>query len=371
MMRRLAVIATVPVMLLGGCSEQSERASQSGETVLGQDDTEPLTSAQIRLRATVNWLGAHFKGRPGIAIRDLQSGWTTGYDDRTPMPQQSVSKLWVALAVLDRADRGEIALDEDVTVTRDDLTVFHQPLRKLVLARGSFTTSYSDLLERALTESDNTANDVLLSHAGGPEAIRGVLAAKGLTGIRFGPGERLLQSSIAGLEWRPQYSLGKSFFYAREDVPDAVHREAFEAYLADPVDGASAHAVADALARLQSGTLLSGKSTRMLLEILGRTKSGPKRLKGGLPEGWSILHKTGTGQVLEQVHSAYNDVGILTAPSGRKYAVAILIGRTAIPVPERMDFMHRVVGAIAEYEAAIASRGGNAGAVTEPSASES
>ena len=47
--------------------------------------------------------------------------------------------------------------------------------------------------------------------------------------------------------------------------------------------------------------------------------------------------------------AGYNDVGILTAPDGSRYAVAVMIGRTARPVPERMEMMHDVVGAVVEY----------------------
>ena len=356
------LLAITVTLLLAACSREASQAGVAGEATIEPvhaEDTEPLSAEQIRLRATVNWLGAGFAGRVGVAVRDLQDGWTTGFNERAQMPQQSVSKLWVALAVLDRADRGELDLSFKVIVGRDDLTVFHQPIRKLVLRHGSFTTTYDDLLRRALAESDNTANDVLLRQAGGPDAIRELLASKELGGIRFGPGERELQSAIAGFEWLPEFSYGKTFFYVRDDVPDAVRRKAFEGYLADPADGASALAVVNALARLHAGELLSELSTRKLLDILGQTKSGPRRLKGGLPPGWSILHKTGTGQVLGPVHSAYNDVGILTAPSGRSYAVAVLIGQTAIPVPDRMEFMHRVITAVVQYEEtrAVAVRG--------------
>jgi len=358
-MRLGAVWAGLPLALawpmLGACSQHpAQKAGSDRETRAERQKSqmEPLTAQQVRLKASVDRLGAHFAGKVGIAVKDLQDGWSTGFDEKVMLPQQSVSKLWVAITALDQADRGEIDLSSPVVVTRKDLTVFHQPIRELAKRPGGFATTLDDLLVQALTRSDNTANDVLLHHVGGPDAVRTMLAKKGLKGIRFGPGEILLQSSIAGLSWKPEYSLGRAFFYAREAVPEAKRRKAFEGYLADPVDGASARAVVDALARLHAGKLLSPASTQKLLGILHRTKSGPNRLKGGVPPGWSVAHKTGTGQVLGPVHSGYNDVGILTAPSGRSYAVAVMIGRTQIPVPERMEFMHRIDAAIVEYEGA-------------------
>src|SRR5690606_35027135 len=223
---------------------------------------------------------------------------------------------------------------------------FHQPIRNEVQRRGAYTTTVADLMERAVIESDNTANDALLDRVGGPEAVRRFLERHDLGAIRFGPGEREMQSAIAGLEWRQGYSAGRTFYEARDRVPDGVRKRAFEAYVADPVDGAAPAAIAEALARLARGELVSGRSTEFLLDLLERAKSDPNRLKGGLPPGWGIGHKTGTGQVWRAEQSGYNDVGILTAPGGDRYAVAVMIARTAQPVPARMAMMHEVVRAV-------------------------
>jgi beta-lactamase class A len=86
---------------------------------------------------------------------------------------------------------------------------------------------------------------------------------------------------------------------------------------------------------------------------MGNTKTGANRLKGGLRPGWSLSHKTGTGQVLGSVQAGYNDIGILTAPDGRSYAVAVMIKRTSTPLPTRMALMNNVVRAVIDsHEAA-------------------
>ena len=265
-------------------------------------------------------------------------------------PQQSVSKLWVALAVLEQVDRGELDLSTQVTLRPDDLTLFYQPIRPLVLRDGGYTTTLGDLLERAIARSDNTANDFLLWHIGGPQVVRSVLRNKGLHGIRFGPGERALQSEIAGLEWKQEYSRGRGFFRARREVPAERRRAAFEDYVEDPMDGATPIGMAEALARLKQGDLLSASSTERLLSIMSRTKSGPQRLKGGLQGGWSIGHKTGTGQEFQGSQAGYNDVGLLTSPAGRTYSVAVLIGRTDRSTPTKMNLMQDVTAAIIDYD---------------------
>ena len=167
--------------------------------------------------------------------------------------------------------------------------------------------------------------------------------------IRFGPGERLLQSGIAGLDWRQEYSLGTRFYAARDMVPMAKRKAALDFYLANPIDGASPEAIVRALARLAKGELLSPASTRLILGIMSRTSSGPNRMKAGVPAGWRFLHKTGTGQILSPVSTGYNDIGIMTAPDGTRYALAIMMGSTTASIPQRMGFMQFVSRTTAIY----------------------
>ena len=307
--------------------------------------------ARRGLDARIRSLGQSFDGDVGIAVKDLQSGFASHFDGASHFPQQSVSKFWVALTALDRADRGELSIHSPVTVTKADLTLFNQPIAQMIGANG-YTTTLDELMRRAMQQSDNTCNDFVLWRAGGPDAVRDFLQRKGISGIRFGPGERVMQSRIAGMEWKP-YMVGSAFYAARNAVPAGVRRAAFESYVSDPVDGATPLGVVDALAKLKKGELLSPISTQRLLGIMSNTKTGPQRLKGGLAPGWSLAHKTGTGQVLGATQSGYNDIGIITAPDGRSYSVAVLIRRTATPIPTRMALMQNVTRATIDYSRQI------------------
>src|SRR3546814_13748219 len=101
-------------------------------------------------------------------------------------------------------------------------------------------------------------------------------------------------------------------------------------------------AIASALTRLARGTLLSPDSTEYLLDVMSRTRSGPRRLKAGLPAGWQFLHKTGTGQDYKGSPAGDNDIGIATAPDGTGYAIAVLLGDHRAPVPAPRGLMQRV-----------------------------
>jgi beta-lactamase class A len=317
--------------------------------------------AQRLLETRIDELGRGFDGEVGIAVREIDSDWTTSWNGERLFPQQSVSKFWVALTAFQAADAGRLDLSQRVTVRREDLTLFHQPIAALVDADG-YTTTLENLIFRALTQSDNTCNDFVLRRAGGPEAVRAMLERSRIEDVRFGPGERLMQSQIAGLQWQPSYSVGRAFYQARSNVPLERRRTAFQRYVADPIDGAAPEAIVEALARLQRGELLSERSTARMLSIMSQTRTGRQRLTGGLAPGWRIAHKTGTGQVLGAVQAGYNDIGILTAPNGRSYAVAVMIGRTSVPIPRRMELMQDVTRAVIAYHDSTAF--GGAGAIT-------
>ena len=356
---RLA-LALITSMLLAACSSAPPPPVQKAPppvvkpVIIYKPSPPPVvvqpkvSAAPEALEAQITDLWRNFPGRTGVAVLAIDGNWTLSKRGEELFPQQSVSKLWVAMTVLDQVDRGKLKLDQIVRITRDDLAVFHQPIRERVLANGEVRETVLNLLELAITKSDNTANDSLLRTAGGPEAVRDFVTRKGLGKIRFGPGERKLQSGIAGMEWQQDFAIGRNFETARAKLSYDERKAALDRYLADPVDGASPLAIVNALGELGKGSLLSPASTRLLMAMMERTSSGPNRLKAGVPAGWRFGHKTGTGQQLAGVSTGYNDIGIMTAPDGKRYAVAVMMGDTTSSIPQRMEMMQGVSRAVAD-----------------------
>lgn len=310
----------------------------------------PAPPAPSALVSSLDAVTRGFTGVFGVAVTSIDQGWTaTSAAATRRMPQQSVSKLWVAMTLMDQVDQGRISLDQPITITRADFTLFHQPVAALVKGDRGYTATVAEIVRRAMQMSDNTCNDKLLRLVGGPQAVRDFIARKQLGAIRFGPGEKLLQAGTAGLEWKPEYSMGNAFAVARSRLTPAVRLAAYEAYVKDPPDGAAPAAIADALARLKRGDLLSPASTDWLIRTMEAAKTGKARVRGGLPTGWLYAHKTGTGQDLGSRTAGFNDVGILTAPDGRSYAVAVMIGDTQRPVRERQRLMQAVAQVIVAY----------------------
>jgi beta-lactamase class A len=127
------------------------------------------------------------------------------------------------------------------------------------------------------------------------------------------------------MPWKQSYSLGNAFWDARAALPMKTRTAAFNQYLASPYDGASPHAIASALAALRKGELLKPATSQKLLSIMGQTRTGGMRVKAALAPGWDWNHKTGTGQELQGRIAGLNDIGLLTAPDGSVYAMAIMV----------------------------------------------
>ncbi|HEX5378512.1 MAG TPA: serine hydrolase [Phenylobacterium sp.] len=307
----------------------------------------PLVPGPAALQRRLEELAAAYGEPVGVAVADVSEGWVTSVQGDAPFPQQSVSKLWVAITAMQAIDEGRMALDQTVLLTPQDRSVFNQPISYQITETG-YATTVRDLLRRALIQSDNAANDKLMSLVGGPDAIRELLHGKALDGIKLAEDEKHLQAHISGLVWTPDLSPYGAFDAARSRLAPEVREAAMQAYLADPYDGATPVGIVSALAALKRGELLSRESTDVILETMAKARTGPRRLKGGLPADWSIAHKTGTGQDYRGSSIGINDVGLITAPDGRTYAVAVMLQRTHKSTPYRLEFMQAVTRAVVE-----------------------
>ena len=299
------------------------------------------------LAARIQALGSSFDGHAGIAVMDLADGGVVAWNGDERFPQESVAKLWTVIATLDAVDAGRMQVDEAALLTPADLSVFHEPLEARV-GRHGYRTFVAELVRTAIVDSDNAANDFLVRRLGGTRAVQDAMRHKGVRGLAAGVQQRELQAHIAGLSWRPELDGGQRLEAARSRLDPAVREAAMRRYLADPEDGATPLATVRALAALNAGRLLSPDSTSRLLRLMHSTVHGEERLKGGLERGWTLAHKTGTGQHLGSLHTGTNDVGILTAPDGHAYAAAVFVGSSPEPLIVREGLMRRVAEVIVE-----------------------
>jgi beta-lactamase class A len=231
-------------------------------------------------------------GRMGVCAQAVEGGAAQSLNGSEPFPMQSVYKLPIAMAVLDLADRKTLSLTETVPLRPVDVAGvhFHSPLAERY-PQGGVDLSIRDLIRAAIVDSDGVASDLLYARAGGGARITAYVRGLGITDIAVVATER----EMAG-DQMVQY---KNF--------------------------ATPCAAVALLRALDAGRRLSPASRELLLKDLADSTPGPNRIKGRLPEGTPVAHKTGTDATRNGLTRATNDIGIVTLPGGRHLAVAVFV----------------------------------------------
>jgi beta-lactamase class A len=264
---------------------------------------------------------------------------------------QSVVKLPVAIAILKLIDEGKISLDQAVVVGPDQYAPAWSPLRDS-LQGGTRSVSVRELLERSVGESDNTAVDVLIALAGGAGRIQEIVNGLSIRGVRVDRTERELQAECEGIEkFRLEMALPAAYDAARAGVPEEKKRAAIERYLRDERDTATPKGMTHLLRELHGNKLISRSSTELLLKIMTESPTGAKRIKAGLPAGWRLAHKTGTGGDVLGINTATNDVGLAIGPAGECVAISIFVAGSKAPLEAREALMREIATAAVQPSA--------------------
>jgi beta-lactamase class A len=287
-------------------------------------------------------LTAGFEGRIGVCALDSGGSACVNGDQRFSL--QSVMKLIVGIAAMDSVDHRKLQQDDPVLVRRQNLSLYVQPLAKLVGDSG-YRTSIGDLVRRSIVDSDSAAADILIGKLGGPQQVQAFLDKKGIRGVRLDRDEKHLQTEIVGLTWRPEYIDAKALDRAIAAVPVPQRTTAYRRYQADPRDTATPRGMASLLQRLATGQLLSAASTGYLMDVMAQTVTFPDRLKAGVPHRWALGHKTGTSGSWQGVTAATNDVGILRAPDGTPVSIAVFIADSRASSAAKTALMAKIAAA--------------------------
>jgi beta-lactamase class A len=266
------------------------------------------------LQQDLDRIAAVEAGRVGIAVIDLKSDAivSTNADERFPMA--SVVKIAVAALYLAEVDAGRrslgkmIALDERIRVGSEGIAQ--------LMPHAGVTLSAANLIELMLRVSDNSATDMLVDDLGGTAKVQAWLDRHRVAGMRMDRTIAQLVLDNLGLKTLPGKTAAQSLWASPPPTYESKQAAA-PAFDADPRDTATPMGAARLLARIARGDMLSTKSRSFLFDVMSRVETGSDRLKAGLPEGASLLHKTGT------LTNISNDVGIIALKDGRQFAVAV------------------------------------------------
>jgi beta-lactamase class A len=245
-----------------------------------------------RLEQQIKEIAADAKGHVGVAAVLVESGETiASLNSHDHFPMQSVYKLPISMAVMAQVDQGKLTLDQKVRVTKEDYVprLAYSPIRDKFPNGTELTVD--ELLRFALSESDGTASDVLLRLAGGPTSVQMYVTDLPVADMIVLNTEKELAA-----DWQAQYR--------NSATPD------------------SGVALLRALSEKRG---LSEPSQALLLKYMIESAPGANRLKGLLPPGTIVAHKTGTSGTNQGITAATNDIGLITLPGGKHLAIAVFV----------------------------------------------
>lgn len=239
-------------------------------------------------------------GRIGVAAIDLATGHEISVLGDQRFPMASTSKIAIAAAYLDGVERGKWTLTSEFPLM---VPVRSKPFSTAVapVVKGKYYQAI-DLIEMMITRSSNPATDALLAAVGGPRVVNEWARRNGIEDFN-------ISRDIATL--------------VRDDgeIDPAAH--------IDIRDSATPQAMIDLLSGLYQGKFLSAESRRVIIGAMERCRTGTRRIPAMLPASAIVAHKTGS------LNNTSSDIGIIRAPDGRAFAVAIYVtGQGSRPARE-------------------------------------
>jgi beta-lactamase class A len=234
--------------------------------------TAPLTPA-----AQLAGLEKEFGGRLGVAALNTADGRQVLHRADERFPFCSTFKMMLSAAILSREPA---LLKKRISYDKSDLVSYSPVTSKHV---GSGMT-VAELCEATLQISDNAAANLLMKQIGGPAAVTAFARSIGDTEFRQERWETELNTALPG----------------------------------DARDTTTPLAMAKSLQKLVLGDALPAAARKQLKDwMLGNT-TGATRIRAGVPAGWPVADKTGSGD-----YGTVNDIAVIWPPGKAPIVLAV------------------------------------------------
>lgn len=282
-MDRRSVLTGLGAIGVTGCSPQAA-------TPPVEQPARPVAQA-IFQQFDLSALEARHGGRIGVAALDIGHAAALTWRGGERFVYCSTFKMYLAAATFLRVQAGQERLDRAIPITRADM-VNHAPTTEPAI--GS-TLTIEQLMEGTVGLSDNPAANILIREMGGIEALRAFYRGIGdesTTVDRLEPEMNRLDGD-------------------KDTILPVQSVRNMERLL------------------VSANTPLNAESKALLTRWMVDTPTGPGRIKAGVPAGWTVAHKTGTGG-----YGPVNDIGVLTPPSGKPVVLAIYYHATRDSAPD-------------------------------------
>ncbi len=311
--------------------------------------TDQTSSANIvnvprieRLKGQVELVSRQVKGVVGVAIKHLETGEAMAVRGDEPFPMASVFKIPILVEVMAQIKEGRFQLDDMWPLSPLDLHLGSGLLSSL--QAPGIALSVRNIIYLMMLISDNSATDLLLRKVG-TEKVNERIRSLGVEGITVNRSCQELILEYRGVDPNRYKNLTleeieKLFLQERTTNPQAWEqaRQNFSQVMKDQSTPLAMNRLLELIATRQ---ILDQESCDFIIEVMLRCQTGERRLKGDLPPGVRVAHKTGT------IGGTVNDVGIIFLPYDQ--------GRVAITVfiknadEEKTEDVEEVIAQIARF----------------------
>lgn len=259
------------------------------------------------LQRDIARIEASVKARLGVAILDTTTGQHIGHRGGERFPMCSTFKVLGAAAVLKRVDAGQEDLNRRIRFEANEV-VTYSPVTKA--RAGGDGMTLAELCHAAVTESDNTAGNLILKTLGGPSGVTSFARSMGDAVTRLDRWETALNEATPG----------------------------------DPRDTTTPDAMTANLNSLVTGQTLSQQSRDQLVAWMVANRTGDARLRAGLPKEWRIGDKTGSGD-----YGTTNDVAVIWPPGRKPLIMSVYMTETQTSSDERNAAIARLGLSVAKW----------------------
>ena len=227
-----------------------------------------------------------------VSVLDFGNDKTVHINGNKKLPMLSVFKFHIGLAVLNEVDQGKLNLDQKILIKKSDLLEnTWSPIRER-FPEGDIEMPLGLLIKYTVAESDNNGCDILLRLIGGTETVQKFINSKGIRNFTIKVNEE-------------QMHQGFEFMYLNTTTANSANQ---------------------LLKNFRDKKIVSKTSTDFLMTTMLETSTGKNKIVAQLPESVPVAHKTGSsGKNEKGLTIAENDIGIVTLPGGKSYALSIFV----------------------------------------------
>ena len=251
-----------------------------------------------------------------VSISDFENNNAININGDKKLPMLSVFKFHIALAVLDHVDQGKLSLSQNIFIKKEELLEnTWSPIREKY-PKGNIEMPLSELIKYTVAQSDNNGCDLLLRLIGGTETVQKFINNLGIKHFQIKANEEEMHQSYEAM-------------YSNFTTTNSSN---------------------ELLKKFYAGQAISKNSTDVLMKIMIETTTGTNKIVAQLPKGTPVAHKTGSsGKNDKGLTIAENDIGIITLPNGKHYAISIFVSDSMESVETNTQMIANISKIVFDY----------------------